>query len=351
MSNALVNSLLAGDNGEDIRSRHRHAREIRSRIDSQDLLLQLEQLAFQLQELGKVINTSLLLDSNSVVGKLFAAVDGIVWKTAEASSAFLRRVFEISTKPKGCWSELISHMQQFVKLAESLQGRLENESPDEPDIYTRTFSAYIAFNLGLKFNMSTFQLPSLINDSVTLCNLQKNTVTLASRLMVGENRCDRESFCSKFAKVQWQLAEQVKRKIEESFRDKHYTNFVDVVDWLQQLANRSGESYSNLTEDGDKEVLVGREVVNGGNVIRSIYANREPSTFKIPKCYDDMDKWRSNVAAWLNEASLYNDSGGFSTTSTINSKIRLVATPKRILQQLSDLITNFWLGKITQVSG
>jgi hypothetical protein len=205
--------------------------------------------------------------------------------------------------------------------------------------------------MGYAYAVSTFQLPSFINDSIEMCNIG-DEVTQASVLMKFDDiRCDRSAFCSKFASVQWDLAKTAQERIKADIsEDKRPKDFVGFVDWLQQQANRIGEIGLNFTKDDHKEISAGEQVLYGSNQIYGLYEKREMSTFKVPHCHDDMEKWRSNAATWLNQASAFNTSDGFSATSPINSNIRLIVSPNGILQQLNDLIAAFRLGNITQVS-
>jgi hypothetical protein len=353
MSDTFIKSVIEGKRGQDIPLRYQHAREIRTRIDSQELLQRLERLASLLQQLGAVINVSLLNESTSVIGQIFAAVDRIVWQTADAFNTILGRVFEIAGRPEGCWSAVIDSVRRFETYAKSVEEHLRKNDVEDRNAFINTFAAYVAFTLGKDYRNSSYKLPGFIDDTVNMCDL-KDKVKLASVLTLGDHRCDRTTFCSKFAGLQWTHAKYASEKIRTIIEgianpeDLEVTGgFVGFVDWLQQLAN--GSVQVGLNKSTVQREIIGGLVLNGSNEIDSLFKNRAPSTFEVPNCCNDMEKWKDELEAWRIKESSYNVSADYFADLSINSQIKSIDTPNNILQWLTDHTIAFRLGNITLV--
>ena len=97
LSDQLIDSILASDQGADIKDRHDNANEISSRVATNlatNILQESSQLIYLLRRLETLLSADVVKRETSLAGQLFDSIATLVDQTTAAVDAFTQQVFD-----------------------------------------------------------------------------------------------------------------------------------------------------------------------------------------------------------------------------------------------------------------
>lgn len=336
LSDVLINSLMTGDAGNNIRERYLRANEVRTRVDYSELkasqvIKMLKELLASLKYLKAVISVDLLKESTSSFRQLLSAVGVIYQKTADSLNLFNQKVQDIVMSMNGCWPNYITRLKQ-VLLRVLLM----------PLDYVYLHHLFpMKFQSILDVKLAFYSLYSRYWSFCDFSDKYKRWIA-PTRLDGFREEDDFFSEPDKLIKIAKQLIENSKElESIKSYFDK--TDPVHLHQWLtgETFALQPNVSSADMGTLFQLRLILQKGIKNFSELFQSLF------TQEIQKCDSQMQKWK-NDANSLQEIIFLNNK--FSHLSWNKTGDELIAVFDVNIQWLDDIISLFELGKITSVS-
>jgi hypothetical protein len=338
LSDNLVNSLLNGETGNNIRKRFLRAREAKTRVDygdlkASDVIKMIEKLLKSLRRSRAVIGVDLLNKTTSTVKQLVDAVDVISQRTAADLDSFSLAVMEVVMNNDGCWLKYVTQFKEYIT---------EIQKFDTISSSTEAFWYNVMSSMTyVEQSAESRELRDQISDFCSMTEKQKDWVKPTS----SDGFCEIAQFCDEKDKHIKDANHMLFNSLDSESVSSVFTFSDFTYGWVFGIGEDENTTQPYVPYDDHEAMLQLRtEMRKKANDFREFL--QKLSTSEIQKCDESIRKWKTDVKS-LQEVLLSNKT---SQSSWINTANELAAKIDTNIVWINDILGSFERGNITCVS-